>query len=115
MRPEFRLWILGLLLIAGCVRVEHGPEEPWRKTTLMIVRSRDGVTLQWQSVKDQRYTILYSDPTQDAGRWQELPVGTQVVGTGGTMTIVDTAPTAAQRKYRSSTLVAVPSNKVRRY
>lgn len=73
----------------------------------MIGRDSGGVTLQWKSVKGQRYTIVYKDGRVGGGTWLPLEGARELEGTGELMTVRDTSPGAFQREYMSQTLVPV--------
>ena len=79
----------------------------------MLGRDAGGVTLQWNSVKDQRYMILYRDSQIPKSRWEPLPGATELIGTGELMTVRDESPGSFYRSYRTQTLVPVTEKSLR--
>jgi hypothetical protein len=102
---------MALLPLAGsCVRTIE-PRKPLASVNLAITRGIDGVTLSWQSVKGQVYSIQMKDKAGKDARWEFHPKGINLVGTGGIMTFKDQPPPGVTRQYRPH-LLPVSGSKV---
>lgn len=101
-RTGVLLLALSGLLLAACVRVEdRGPSvQPSR---LLITRDIHGVRVSLPTEKNVGYRIYYREEGQP---WTLLPQGKFIRGTGETVEILDSAPGAGRRRYRSETIVS---------
>lgn len=85
------------------MRVEEPPTriEPSR---MLVTRDIHGVRLTLNTEKDLVYRIYYREGEQP---WTLLPEGQQIRGTGEPVEIIDPAPTAFRRRYRSETAARI--------
>jgi hypothetical protein len=99
-----KLFLLAaFLLSAACVRVDENRNPSVKPSRLIVTRDIQGVRLTIQTEKNVGYRIYYREG--DRG-WTLLPEGSLIRGTGGPVEILDPAPTAARRRYRSETIVS---------
>ncbi len=82
---------------AGCI---HQVIKPRAEATLIITRANDMVKLGWQSEKNAIYDVMYADNLKGNERWQVLPQGAHIRGTGNYMNLTDVIPTDVARYYR---------------
>ncbi len=92
-------------LTAACVRVEESRPN-LQPSRLLVTRDIQGVRLTLNTKKNVGYRIYFREEGQP---WTILPQGELIRGTGDPVEIVDPAPTAVRRRYRSETIVAPSS------
>ena len=88
--------LAALLGLAGCVSTII---EPAARTDFATARAGDTVQMQWSSQTGMLYTISYSDTMGAGARWQPLPQGIRLRGTGQPMTLSDRVPGGRPRFY----------------
>ncbi|NCC52752.1 MAG: hypothetical protein EOM20_16250 [Spartobacteria bacterium] len=86
-------------LATGCA-TQQPRTAPEIDTTLMMARSGDKATLQWNTRPDMLYTIMYAPHRKGGAVWKPLPSYTRVPGNGSTVTITDNIPPNTPRHYR---------------
>ncbi|MGE4490492.1 MAG: hypothetical protein AB7E95_13205 [Kiritimatiellales bacterium] len=58
------------------------------------------MTISWESEVGQIYTVYYTDaPRGTRPNWQPLPTANRLTGNGQTVTLTDTPPAGATRRY----------------
>ena len=100
-RTKFGRLVL-FLLLAACVRVEENRNPSLQPSRLLVTRDMTGVRLTLQTQNNMGYRIYYREGDQS---WTLLPQGSLIRGTGEEVEILDPAPSAARRRYRSETIV----------
>jgi|GEM_PF-913051 len=103
------LFLLFTASILGCVRVEADRKSP-EPTRMIVTRDTKGVNMQFKSVEGLKYTVYYRSPNVPNHDWKQLPVATEIPGTGELILIRDSSPDAFYRKYRIQSLVPVSRN-----
>ena len=84
---------------AGCLTVRE-IEKPAADTTLMVIRTEQVVTLQWQAEAGVDYVVWYADQRGARAMWKTLPGAERVVGQGDRVTLRDQVPSGVNRYYR---------------
>jgi hypothetical protein len=97
------LFLFGLFLIAACVRVDEKRTPSLQPSRLLVTRDIQGVRLTLNTEKNIGYRIYYREEGQS---WILLPEGELIQGTGDPVEILDPAPSAPRRRYRSETVVS---------
>lgn len=87
---------MGAALLTACIST---PVQPAARSDLMVARAGDEVQLVWTSQSNVLYTITASDTLGAGARWQPLPHGTRLRGTGRQMTLTDLVPAGRPRYY----------------
>lgn len=91
------LMLLGLLLSAGCSTAPKPIEYPV-SPMMATSYSAGATTITWKALKDQTYTIYYTDaPQGKLPGWKPLPQATGLLGEGKQISISDKAPAGSRR------------------
>ena len=96
--------VMSVLMLGsvGCVTsVER--REPAVETVLLVSKSENTATLQWESDAGAMYTVLQSSSRSAKTPWVPLPGYTRIRGTGQAITINDQFPRGQTRFYRLHT------------
>jgi len=94
---------------AGCVSQSVSePIRPRVKTTLIVTRAGEDVTLRWESEPDEIYTILYTDRGEPDAHWAPLPGRVNMPGTGSAMQVKDRVPLHIHRNYKLHSIARSP-------
>jgi len=115
--PRLAVAALGLIFSLSCALPGSGGRSrtskvidltPQESPRLSIARgTREGipsVTIQWDSVTGERYTLNYRDGQNPKTPWRPIPYATNLAGTGKPLTVRDETPGAPQRSYMVETL-----------
>lgn len=97
---------LSCFLITACVRVEENRGPSIQPSRLLVTRDIQGVRLTLNTDKNVGYRIYFREGEHP---WTILPEGKLIRGTGEPVEILDPAPTAIRRRYRSETIVSPSS------
>lgn len=99
----------GALAGAGCKSIRVVEEQrPLAETTLMVTRAGDDMSMSWNTIPGALYAVFYADRRDAKARWQLVPGGERVVGTGSPVTIKDRVPAGKPRYYRVQLLPTPP-------
>ena len=91
----------GVVALDGCQTSSRpAVSEDGVRSTLVVGRSQDSATLQWESKRGVVYSVLFAKSRSSGAVWQPLPGYEKVPGTGETITIVDKIPYGVTRHYR---------------
>lgn len=97
--------LFSFLLMFSCVRVDD-PGPAFQPSRMLVTRDLQGVRITLNTQKNVGYRIYYREGDQN---WTLLPEGRLIRGTGEPVEILDPAPTAPRRRYRSETIVSPKS------
>ncbi len=106
MPATLRTLLAGLVLfplLVGCVTEVIEPK-PLARATLVVTKSENVATLQWQTQRGVTYAVMYSLGGGASNRWRPLPSAGQIRGDGGMAKLTDTAPPGEDRLYRLQVL-----------
>jgi len=93
------LILLSLLLVTGCSTAPAPMEFPV-SPMMATAYSGGAMTITWKALKDQTYTIYYTDaPQGKLPGWKPLPQANRLLGEGKQITISDTISADSKRRY----------------